>query len=425
MRARILFLCGETISPNGTYASVEQFFGDILPGRGYDHIWIAPSSQARRVEKLRLYGTDVWVYPKRRPASSVQLLREYLLTYRDIVSMTSKAVRQDGPFDIILVRDDPLMALAAVKIRRASGIPVVYQMSHLKEEENLAYSRGGIYGSRLTNFMKGTAGRWLRNRLLRRADAVLPISERMKATLASFGVPASTMFVVPEGVDARITEESFATSAEQLRRGLGLKNKRVLLYLGTMNGFREPGFLLRLLRAVLREAPDAHLLMVGDSPHSEDLPSLKKKSDGLGLSAHVTFTGRVPREEVPAYICASEIGLSPFPPNSVLVNNSPIKVLEYLNMGRPVVASDIPEQKKIIEQSGGGYCVSHRETAFVEAILRLLRDPTRARVMGRRGQRYVREKRDFRVLASIIEDAYGNVLTPRRLKMTGYSGGTT
>jgi len=410
MDVRVLFLCGETLSSRGTYASVEQLFGHVLPGRGYNHIWIAPSSQSHKAERVQLHGAEAWVFPKRRPTSLGQLLGGYFRTYRDIVSIISEVLRQYGAFDMVLVRDDPLMAWAAYRLK----IPFVYQVSHFKEEEVLLYAKRGLQGSRIKNFLMGHVGLTLRNTLLRRADAVLPISEQMACSLEKYGIEREKMTVVPEGIDARIDPAKHSQRTEKLQTKLNLRGKQVLIYAGTMNRFRELDFLLRVLKALLIVKPEAHLLMVGDGPRPGDLLFLKQNAQSLGIDDAVTFTGLVARESVTAYILASEVGLSPFPPISVLINNSPIKILEYLNMARPVVASDIPAQREIIDQGGGGYCVPHEEKAFLEAVLKLLTDPVSARVMGQRGQRFVREQRDFQVLANIVEDVYGSVLNDHR-----------
>ncbi len=64
-------------------------------------------------------------------------------------------------------------------------------------------------------------------------------------------------------------------------------------------------------------------------------------------------------------------------------------------MGKAVVANDHPEQRLMIEQSGGGYCVPYQEKAFAAAIIRLLEAPDTARVMGQRGRQYVLENRSY------------------------------
>ena len=79
-------------------------------------------------------------------------------------------------------------------------------------------------------------------------------------------------------------------------------------------------------------------------------------------------------------------------------------------MGKAVVANDHPEQKRVIDESGAGYCVAYEEQPFADAVVRLLRDPATARLMGERGRRYAIEHRAYRVIADSLEKQLLTVL---------------
>jgi glycosyltransferase involved in cell wall biosynthesis len=72
-------------------------------------------------------------------------------------------------------------------------------------------------------------------------------------------------------------------------------------------------------------------------------------------------------------------------------------------MAKAVVANDHPEQMRVIEASGAGYCVAYEEQAFAAAIVRLLQNPETAQLMGQRGRRYAIEHRDYKTIADIVE----------------------
>jgi glycosyltransferase involved in cell wall biosynthesis len=95
--------------------------------------------------------------------------------------------------------------------------------------------------------------------------------------------------------------------------------------------------------------------------------------------------------------------VSPFFPSPILNSTSPTKVVEYMLMGRAVVANDHPEQRLVIDQSGGGLCVPYDEAAFAQAIVRLLDSPQLAQEMGERGRRYVIEHRAYHAIADLVE----------------------
>ena len=72
-------------------------------------------------------------------------------------------------------------------------------------------------------------------------------------------------------------------------------------------------------------------------------------------------------------------------------------------MGKAVVANDHPEQRLVLEQSGGGLCVPWNEEAFASAIVELLRSPTRRRELGERGRDYATRHRSYEVIADTVE----------------------
>jgi glycosyltransferase involved in cell wall biosynthesis len=117
----------------------------------------------------------------------------------------------------------------------------------------------------------------------------------------------------------------------------------------------------------------------------------------------VVFTGQLPRPEALRYVQDADVCVSPFYPTPVLNSASPTKLVEYMAMGKAVVANTHPEQQLLIDQGGCGYCVPYEEDAFAAAIVKLLREPEVARAMGKRGQRYVVEHRSYGVIASDVE----------------------
>jgi glycosyltransferase involved in cell wall biosynthesis len=188
------------------------------------------------------------------------------------------------------------------------------------------------------------------------------------------------------------------------------QNRRLLpaatpcvLYLGSLNRIRRLEFLLRAFAAVKAAVPAALLYMVGRSDEPEDEKWLAAEAVRLGLKSSVIFVGYLPQAEALQYVQEADVCVSPLYPTPVLQQGSPTKFVEYMAFGKPVVANDHPEQKRVIEDSGGGYCVPYEEQPFAEAIVRLLRDPEGARLMGERGRRYVIEHRVYGVIADKVE----------------------
>lgn len=407
---RALFLCAETFPP--PYVFLKKVFNEQLRKYGFRFVWVMPSTDAIEIQETDWDGNPVVLIPKIRPQGVKNLFGSYWQHLQYLEKACQVALKNYGPFHLIQVRDDPAMAYIAWRLSKKLKTPFVYQLSHLKEEEVMMYAQMGIYGSPLKNKIQGRVGLLLRNFFLRKADLVFPISEQMKETLTNYGISAERMVALPEGVDTSAEPETYDEEAGAIWKKLGLQAKRVITYIGTMNRFRQLDFLLESFKLVLEDSPEAHLLMVGAGKTPEDIERLKEKATEFVIGQNVTFTGWVPREKVLAYIRTSDIGVSPIMPNRVFINSSPIKLLEYLALEVPAVASDIPEQRKIIEESGGGICVAWDKEEFAKGIKKLLKlTETKRRAMGQRGRAWVQKHRDFSILAERVYDAYRSKLS--------------
>ena len=192
---RILFLSAETFPP--VYAFLDHVFNRVLYGKGYRVSWIMPSEETKQVRAAYWGENRVWLIPKVRSTGLVGLIKEYIAHLRSIQEAVSKALEELGEFDMVQVRDDPIMACVAWRLSQKKKIPFIYQVSHLKEEETILYARMKLYGNPGKNYLKGRAGLFIRNWLLRKADLVFPISDRMKETLAGYGVRRERMVTLP------------------------------------------------------------------------------------------------------------------------------------------------------------------------------------------------------------------------------------
>jgi glycosyltransferase involved in cell wall biosynthesis len=94
------------------------------------------------------------------------------------------------------------------------------------------------------------------------------------------------------------------------------------------------------------------------------------------------------------------VAVCPVPPYSFYRMSSPIKLYEYMAMGKPVVANvEITEHREVLEESGGGILVSHGPQGFAAGIRTLLEDTSGAAEMGERGRTWVLKNRTYELLA--------------------------
>lgn len=367
-------------------AQLEEIYAKELGRRGHRMHWAAfIPGLAAPLERTTWHGHPLTLF--RRGAGNLPNLRRWL-----------SALLAERPLDFVQVRNDPAFALLAGSLARRAGRPFVYHLSVLNGPGLVEESREESGPRRWATLAKGLVGGALVDRVALSCDLLLPISEEMAGHYRQLGRRGAS-FALPMGC--------VAPRAAPPRAPDG---RVEVLYIGAMDVLRRLEFLLEALVLARREEPSLRLTFLGASRRAGDVERLKARAAALGLGEAVRFEAPVPRPRVAARIEACDIGVSPVPPTSYHRLSSPTKLMECLGLGRPAVANDIPEQRRVLEESGGGLAVPYDAAAFGAALAALARDPARRAEMGRRGAAYMARERDYAVLAARVEDAYRRLL---------------
>ncbi len=152
--------------------------------------------------------------------------------------------------------------------------------------------------------------------------------------------------------------QQFQRQGPSMKEALGLSGNKILLYHGILSpnrGLQNAILAVGLLRGVL---PELIFLVVGDGEARVELAELAARH---GVGKRVVFTGKVPYEDIPAYIRAADIGILPFPNIRWWDVSSPLKLMEYLAVGINVVATDIRAHRVVAEQTGGVMLVADNQ----------------------------------------------------------------
>jgi phosphatidylinositol alpha-1,6-mannosyltransferase len=177
--------------------------------------------------------------------------------------------------------------------------------------------------------------------------------------------------------------------AQLLKDELELTNKRVIVSVGRLVHRKGQDTLVESLPLILHEFPDAHLLFVGVGPH---LQYIHKRAIQLGVLENISFVGRVQYSELPRFISVGEVFAMP--------SRSRLAGLEVEGLGIVYLEASACELPIVGGLSGGapdaliegetGFAVDGKNPAAVaEAVKVLLRDPVRAREIGKRGRQWI------------------------------------
>ncbi|MBD8531262.1 MULTISPECIES: glycosyltransferase [unclassified Massilia] len=323
-----------------------------------------------------------------------------------------RAWRRERP-DCIQVRDKVASALLGLLAARLLRIPFVYWMS-FPIVEGFEARRAAMAGQRrwaawLGHALRAALARPVVYRLvLPRADHVFVQSDAMRDWLAGRGIAFERMTPVPMGVDAAVFDRAAITPSRDPR----LAGRRVVLYLGRVAQSRRSDFLLDVIACLRTQLPEALLVIAGEAPSTDEMIWMRTAIATRGLSHHVLLTGWLQQADALGYAVRAEVGLSPIPRGTLFDVSSPTKLVEYLALGIPGVANDIPDQQRVIEESGAGLCVPMQAEAFAAATLRLLREPALAAQCAARGPPWVAAHRTYGILAQGVAHAYQRILAP-------------
>jgi PEP-CTERM/exosortase A-associated glycosyltransferase len=316
---------------------------------------------------------------------------------------------------IVHAHSPVLVGIPAARVAQRAGLPFVYEVRDLWE--NAAVDRGRFR----QNSVLYRLARAAETRVLRRADAVVAICESLRRELTPRVGHAGTVDVVANGVDV----DAFAPCPEPegLRQRLGLARRQIVLYAGSFQPYEGLELLVQAMPHVLAHVPDAHLLMVGGSASlayaSGATGALQEDSLGilvgqLGLQSRVTFTGRIPHEDVRQLYTLADIVAYPRLLTLTTALTTPLKPLEAMAMGRAVVVSDVPAVRELVVDGKTGVAFrAGSARSLADCCVGLLRDAsTRAR-LGHAAREAVIADRQWPDLIARYGAIYARVLSSR------------
>jgi glycosyltransferase involved in cell wall biosynthesis len=169
-----------------------------------------------------------------------------------------------------------------------------------------------------------------------------------------FGLPADRIGIWQSAApEMRVPEAAVGSSRAGLR----------VLYHGTFGMDRGLPETVQAMRLVADRRPDVELLLLGSGIEEGKLRQL---AEGL---PNVRFHAPVPHEQVPAFIAGADVGILPFLPTPVMRSSSPLKLIEYLSCGKPVIASRIEAVSDVVGPDGAVFLDAQTPEAIARAIV--------------------------------------------------------
>ena len=233
-----------------------------------------------------------------------------------------KGLLKSARIDVIVLYAVPTSGLQTLALARKYGVPVVFRAIDV------------LHRLVRYRFLKPFT-RALEKRVYTRADRILAVAPRYAHYVTANGADESRVKLVLLPVDTDLFKPLEPDAGLLARWGL-TADDAVIVFLGTLFHFSGLDGFIRALPQILRQVPDAKLLIVGDGPQRKKLEAITGE---LGLGDRVTMTGFQPYQTMPSYISLATLCINTFLNTWENADIFPGKIIQYLACGKAVLST--------------------------------------------------------------------------------------
>jgi glycosyltransferase involved in cell wall biosynthesis len=289
-----------------------------------------------------------------------------------------------APFDLIYERYS-LWSAAGVRAARRLGVPCFVEVNSPLIVEQMRYRKLHLESE----------AQAIEAEVFRNADRLLAVSEQVRAYAIAKGARPEGSIVLSNGVDPSRFHSAVAKHPLAAAEG-----KFVIGFLGSLKPWHGMEPLLEAFRSIHAADPKTHLLIIGDGPMR---PWIEGYACGASFKDDISITGWVDHDLVPSLLQGVDAAVVPYPELDDFYF-SPLKLYEYMAVGRPIVASAIGQIAEVLEHGTTGRLSRPGDASDLAGQIELLRrDPAMAAALGRAASRRARaftwEGKAKRVLA--------------------------
>jgi glycosyltransferase involved in cell wall biosynthesis len=260
-------------------------------------------------------------------------------------------------------------------------VPHLYDMhSSLPQQlTNFAFS-----GSRLLRALFDALERFM----IRRSRAVIVICPSLEETVHRIEASARTVLI--ENAPGSVDEQATPEQAAAVRRSLGVTpTTPVVLYTGTFEAYQGLDLLFDAWAIARgRVAPDARLVLAGGKP--EQVAAARERARAAGIGDATIFAGERPASEIPAYLLAADVLVSPRSRGT----NTPLKIYQYLRSGKAIVATRLLTHTQVLSDETA-ILTDATADAFATGIVSAIADRGRAEAIGGSAKRLADTKYSY------------------------------
>jgi len=308
-----------------------------------------------------------------------------------------EALASRPAYDMVYERYS-LWGTAGMEFANSSGLPGVLEVNAPLVEEQATHR----------TLVNRDLAEEIASRVFSTAAVVVAVSKDVREYVCSKGGAPERVHVIPNGVDPQRFLKKTAASRKEDNFRVG--------FVGSLKPWHDLTTLISAYVLLLESRPDAQLIIVGDGPERSRIEDLLQASN---VAEGVVFSGAVPPEEVPAWVQKMDVGTAPYSRDAARYF-SPLKILEYMASGLPVVGSNTGQIPELVEDGVSGILHEAEDAAgLARSLDRLAGSPELRSRMGQAGRQAVEERHSW---DSVVDTTFRLARVPAGL-VRGHSDG--
>ena len=312
----------------------------------------------------------------------------------------AQAVETERP-DVLHAASPGRNAQVAIDVGHYYGLPVVYEVRGLWHDSGVAQGMlvpdSEAYRQQHAQHVNA----------MRQADAVVTLSEVLKAECIREGIDEDKIGVVPNGVAV----EHYAPKdrSGELANRLGIESGDVVLgYIGLVRSLEGLRLLLQACVTLRGRYDHLKVLIVGGG---RDLPALQREADERGLADVVIFTGEIPHDQIAAYYAMLDVFVIPRTRSRVTELVTPMKPYEAMAMEKAVVVSDVAALTEVVTDGETGRVFAADDVeSLTQTCAGLIENPALRMQLGQKGREWVRSERAWARVVNGYREIYESAI---------------
>jgi glycosyltransferase involved in cell wall biosynthesis len=372
---KIAFLCTSGLdypSPRGRWLPIAQEFARagheptlLMLHPTWDRLNQYESEQAgvrlRYVGQMHVYGQP----GKRQSFGPAKLMA---VSLRAALALAAHAIQVRADL-IQIAKPQPINGLAGLIAARVRNAPILVDCDDYEAGANRFAAK---WQQRMVAFWE--------NRLPRMAQGVSVNSRYMQQHCEEHGVLADHLCYVPNGIGTTQFAPPAARYVHALRTALGVANHPTLAYIGAISSVAHGvELLLDAFALTHAQLPQARLLLVGAG---DDQQVLHQHANSSGIGQAVIWVGHVAPSATRAYMALASATCDPVADTPAMAARSPLKIVESMAQGVPVLTSAIGDRRELLGEGAGLFVAPGNAAALAVGITTLLSDSSMCQRMA-------------------------------------------